>query len=144
MARSPYALDGASLARMLDSTQSAIIRYDRAGCVDCGALNPFFATLAGGLPDGSVYVAYCERNPEICDACGVSSSSDAPAEPLIKAWTGTGFVTFRGERSTEAVVNWLQRIDRVWDEAEEELPSGRPLASCAKNGLRAPQSTQPA
>ena len=79
MARSPHLLDGASLARMLDSTQSAIIRYDRAGCVDCGALNPFFATLASGLPDGSVYVANCERNAEICDACGVSSSSDAPA-----------------------------------------------------------------
>ena len=45
MARSPYALDGASLARMLDSTQSAIIRYDRAGCVDCGALNPFFENI---------------------------------------------------------------------------------------------------
>ena len=44
------------------------------------------------------------------------------ADLLIKAWTGTGFVTFRGERSTEAVVNWLQRLDRVWDEAEEELP----------------------
>ena len=52
MARSPLALDGASLARMLDSTQSAIIRYDRAGCVDCGALNPFFAQLAAGLPGG--------------------------------------------------------------------------------------------
>ena len=122
MARSPHLLDGASLARMLDSTQSAIIRFDRPGCVDCGALNPFFAQLAGGLPDGSVYVANCERHPEICDACGVSSSSDAPAEPLIKAWTGTGFVTFRGERSTEAVVNWLHRLDRVWDEAEEEIP----------------------
>ena len=122
MARSPYALDASSLARMLDSSQSAVIRFDRPGCVDCGALNPFFTQLAGGLPDGSVYVANCERNPEICDGCGVSSSSDEPPEPLIKAWTGTGFVTFRGERSTEAVVNWLQRLDRVWDEAEEELP----------------------
>jgi hypothetical protein len=59
----------------------------------------------------------------VCDAVDVHPDSHGilAVKPIIKAWTGSGFIEYTGEYSQHTVLKWVEEYS-LWDEDEEAWP----------------------
>ena len=117
-------LDAVGLQLLRASDALAMLRVDPPSCTLCEALQPVWTMVASNIEaiSGSavsVHKCSCAEDPDVCAELGQQDGS----EPAFGVWTGSHFEWYAGERSNQALVEWL--VATVKGESEKRAAAMR-------------------